>query len=229
MKPVPNAIESYMEGLPLDTPSKILIAALIEFGKAPVKSVGTRDIAKRAGVNIAAISYYFDGKDELYALLVDQIIEYFNKTSAEFRQRLDALVAAPDKQAAKQLLRDYIRWRVMSPENREDMRNDVVKSVISIVSREEFNNTPLFKKIHDEVVKWSDAVFSESFKIIFGNSIDDESARILALSVSGMLVKFTVVPESVKYSMQWRKIGVEENEKICQTLMFVLERLLKDA
>ena len=82
-----NAIQQYLDGAKLDTASKILIAALFEFGNAPVKDVGTRDIAKRAGVNIAAISYYFKGKDELYSELVWVVLPvasfdaYFGDTS----------------------------------------------------------------------------------------------------------------------------------------------------
>ena len=227
MRDCENAIESYLEGKPLQTPSKILIAALVEFGNAPVRNVGTRDIARRAGVNIAAISYYFDGKDDLYAELIDQIIAYFNRMAGSFHARLDALAKNPSKQEAKALVYDYVAWRLASINGHSAAQNEVTKSIVSIVAREEINNTPMFKKIHNGVMEWSNRVFSQPFKIIYGDDVDEERSRILALALSGALIRFCVVADSIKETMRWSLIEEKECLKIRDAIFFVLDNMFR--
>lgn len=220
-----NAIQQYLDGAKLDPASKILIAALFEFGNAPVKDVGTRDIAKRAGVNIAAISYYFKGKDELYSELVSQITQYFCKCAAPFHERLDALLLAPSKPEARSLLRDYISWRV----GMVSEKNELSKSIISIVSREEFNNTPLFKKLYSKVLGKADTLFAATLKIILDKKFDDESYKIMAVAFAGALIRFGTVPDSVMLTLGWDKIERSGVDKINRVIHSMLDTLLKNA
>jgi AcrR family transcriptional regulator len=51
---------------PADSRQRILEAALDLFGERGLTGTTVRDIAAAAKVNVAAISYHFGGKDELY-------------------------------------------------------------------------------------------------------------------------------------------------------------------
>ena len=52
-----------------------LVRAAVEvFGESGLEAATTRDIAQRARQNIAAIAYYFGGKDGLYAAVVEHIV-----------------------------------------------------------------------------------------------------------------------------------------------------------
>ena len=53
------------------TRERILEAALDLFGERGLTGTTVRDIAARAKVNVAAISYHFGGKDELYRAVAD--------------------------------------------------------------------------------------------------------------------------------------------------------------
>ena len=87
-----NALKQYYGGgKEFDAPTRILLAALVEFGKDSPNSVGTREIARRAKINISAISYYFGGKSGLYDTLISQIIEFIRDAEADFKRRMDAL------------------------------------------------------------------------------------------------------------------------------------------
>jgi len=48
------------------TAKKIMDAALKLFAKKGFAAVSVKEVAKNAGVNIALISYYFGGKENLY-------------------------------------------------------------------------------------------------------------------------------------------------------------------
>ena len=53
---------------------RILEAALDLFGERGLTGTTVRDIAARAKVNVAAISYHFGGKDELYRAVAGMVI-----------------------------------------------------------------------------------------------------------------------------------------------------------
>ena len=79
------------------TRARILDAALELFGERGLAGATVRDIAARAKVNVAAISYHFGGKDELYravARMVTQTIE------GRVRQRAAAFLDTPPADAA---------------------------------------------------------------------------------------------------------------------------------
>ena len=60
---------------------RILAAAISLFSQKGYAAVGVREIAAEAGVNIAMISYYFDGK---IGILEEIMEEFFNKYSHVF-------------------------------------------------------------------------------------------------------------------------------------------------
>ena len=216
-------IQKYLDGDELDTPSKILAAALVEFGSAPIKNVGTRDIAKRAGVNIAAISYYFKGKAELYAVLVDAIISHLSKLSSVFYKRFERLQKNPSPTEARELLNDYISWRLLGV---DEEQRPIFKNIISIIFREEFNDTELFRKFHSSVFGQTDELFRESIKIILQQRVDDETARIMSICILGALIRFGAVPNSVRLSMNYDEIGPAQTEKIRSVIFSMLDKVL---
>ena len=217
-----NFLAKYCGGEELDTPSKILVAALMEFADAPVKSVGTRDIARRAGVNIAAISYYFKGKDGLYAELINQIIDYFEGLVKVYFDRYAVLMHNPTKAEAVALLKDYISWRVRSPKR----GNDIHKYIFSILIREEINKTPLFMQVYTRLIEKNDALFRDCMKIAVGDKIGEETAGIMGVVMLSTMMRFDLVPDSVALSMGWKNIGAEESEQILAAMLAMLDRVL---
>ena len=63
-----NYILELCQGRCDDPRARIIKAALEEFGLYSFLGARTREIAAKAGVNHAAISYYFGGKTELWLL-----------------------------------------------------------------------------------------------------------------------------------------------------------------
>ncbi len=56
---------------------KIILATISSIEKEGINSVTTRKVAKEAGVNIAAINYYFGSKEELLRGVMGQILHHF--------------------------------------------------------------------------------------------------------------------------------------------------------
>lgn len=71
---------------------RILDAALDLFGDRGLDGTTVRDIAARARVNVAAISYHFGGKDELYRAVAKAAV---GSTGAKVRKRIAPLIETP--------------------------------------------------------------------------------------------------------------------------------------
>ena len=95
------------------TRERILEAALHAFSELGYDGATTREIARRAGVNLGLIKYYFDGKERLWREAVSRAFD-------ELREGLgDALREAgsfDDRERMRLLTRRYVRWVARHPE-----------------------------------------------------------------------------------------------------------------
>jgi len=94
----------------LSTREKIILAAIDCIEENGLQSLTIRSIAAKAGVNSAAISYYFGSKEKLVEEALSRTLEEFKKTpedileadGLDLRERLTAFFSA--------LLDGLIRW-----------------------------------------------------------------------------------------------------------------------
>jgi AcrR family transcriptional regulator len=80
--PLRTATDGYRKGE--ETRTRILDVALAAFGNSGFASVTTRQIAKEAGVNLPALTYYFGNKRGLYLACAHEIV-------ARYRQGMGAV------------------------------------------------------------------------------------------------------------------------------------------
>ena len=86
---------------------RILAAALTCMERDGIEATGIRDIAREAGVNSAAINYYFRSKDNLIRLALERSLENaFDGTIADLdRLRAEGLTA---RVALERVMDDYV-------------------------------------------------------------------------------------------------------------------------
>jgi len=63
------------------TVNKIIGAAIPLFAAKGVAGISVKELADAACVNIALISYYFGGKENLYAYILESQLAYFGRRS----------------------------------------------------------------------------------------------------------------------------------------------------
>ena len=68
------------------TKDKILITAVRMFAEYSYDAVSIRSLAKEAGVNSHALSYYFGSKLELYRACIDTLLENDKKSMESIRE-----------------------------------------------------------------------------------------------------------------------------------------------
>jgi TetR/AcrR family transcriptional regulator, regulator of cefoperazone and chloramphenicol sensitivity len=121
------------------TRERILDAALDLFGERGLTGATVRDIAARAKVNVAAISYHFGGKEELYRAVAETVV---GSIGGRVRSRVGALLAAPpsEPEAAVAALEDFIATMVDVIVGPEEMRR-----VARFIIREQMQPTATFE------------------------------------------------------------------------------------
>ena len=129
------------EKSPEATRERILESALDLFGEHGLTDTKVRDIARRAKVNLAAVSYHFGGKEELYRAVAKLVIGGLEK---RIRRRAalsaDALPDNPAEAAAalEKLIETVVDVVVGPPEMRR---------VARFVVREMMQPTPAFEVV----------------------------------------------------------------------------------
>lgn len=131
---------------PERTKAKILEAATAEFGAKGFAATRVSDIAERAGVNKQLISYYFGGKEGLYAELT-RMWQQVSDDYSRAEQPLDAVVG--NFVLSNVQYRDWARLMVWSnldtgsgPPGQDDDREYLLGQVADMRRRQEAGELP---------------------------------------------------------------------------------------
>ncbi|GAB4129999.1 MAG: CerR family C-terminal domain-containing protein [Thermogutta sp.] len=115
-----------------DTRGRLLLAAGELFAERGFDGASAREICDRAGVNVAAINYYFGGKEALYVEAVKAAAPIFRAEAVFERQPSD-----PGQSDPGQLLADYIRLML-----EHMIGQDTPSWKIKLIMREMLDPTP---------------------------------------------------------------------------------------
>jgi len=97
----------------LDTRERLVEAALQVFASHGFEGATTREIARRAGVALAALPYHFTTKEALWKAAADRI---FGRLGDSFRRRLEGLEGVELPTRLRLMLGDFVRFQAAHPE-----------------------------------------------------------------------------------------------------------------
>lgn len=110
----------------VDTRNSLLDTAISAFSVAGFEGISVRQLEEQAGVNRGLVAYHFGDKDQLWRDAVDRL---FKALAQDFLGRVGPLadVAAPE--AARGMVRAFVRYSAAHPElNRLMMQESVAAS-----------------------------------------------------------------------------------------------------
>jgi TetR/AcrR family transcriptional regulator len=96
-----------------ETRERLVDAALLVFADHGFAGASTREIARRAGVALAALPYHFTTKEALWKAAADRI---FARLSDAFLRRAEGLEGVDPRTRLRLLLRDFVRFQAAHPE-----------------------------------------------------------------------------------------------------------------
>ena len=123
----------------MDTKTRILQAAVRLFGEHGLKGASIRDICSEADANIAAVNYYFGGKDPLYAQVIRSVCNGV--------MELDPMPEGSPGDTGEDRLCAWISWYI------QRQRDERYMSFMEFVRREIADPTPMLKEIAEQVIE----------------------------------------------------------------------------
>jgi TetR/AcrR family transcriptional regulator len=95
----------------LDTRSKIIHGATLQFARVGFGGASVRLIAKQSEISFQLVAYYFRTKDELWLAVVEELFEQAQKAFREFEP--DPSLSSADQ--LRGLIRRAVEWSVRNP------------------------------------------------------------------------------------------------------------------
>jgi AcrR family transcriptional regulator len=189
---------------------RLLEAAVDVFGKHGFEAATTRMIASEAGVNIAAIPYYFAGKEGLYQAAVTHIVEKIESRAETTLKKMSEL--ASEKRLSREnafealetLLGTVVNFMVGSPE---------APRVARMILREQLDPSSAYDIIYSRVMRQIINSIALFLTVIL-EGISLRNARLRAMAIMGQVMAFRVARETMVRLVGIEGYSREETEEI---------------
>jgi AcrR family transcriptional regulator len=194
----------------LDARGRLLEAGVDVFGKHGFDAATTRMIAKKAGVNIAAIPYYFNGKEGLYHTVVSHITgkleSQVESTLIEIEQWIDGGELNREEALVllEKLLEKMINFMVGSQEAPRFAR---------IVLREQLYPSSAYDIIFDRIMVPMINAVAKMVATATGETLS-RAASLRALALMGQIIVFRVARETMVRALGLEGYSSEETTEI---------------
>lgn len=194
------------------TRARILDAALDLFGERGLTGTTVRDIAARAKVNVAAISYHFGGKEALYRAVAETVI---GSIETQARARMAPLLDRPpsDPAAALAALEDFVATMVDVIVGPEKMRR-----VARFVIREQMQPTRAFDVLFTVMTRMH-AAGTRLFAAAAGLNPEARDTRLRVFLLIGQVIFLRIAEEAVR-----RRLGLARYDEAFLTRVKALAR-----
>jgi AcrR family transcriptional regulator len=197
------------------TRAALVRAALDLFGAKGFEGTSTREIAARAGANIATIAYHFGGKEGLRAACADFVVGTMSQVFAVAEAAAnDRSLSPADAQAALRRIGEALVDAIV-------VRNEA-HSLARFMVREMFEPSPAFERLHSAFRPihartcglWARATGAEP---------ESESTKLAVFSFIGQIIYFRVARPVVIRILHWSEIGPREAAAIKKRIVFNLD------
>ncbi len=197
-----------------ETRARLIEAALDVFGRQGFEGATTRQIAKAAGVNLAAIVYHFGSKEALYAAVAEHVVGQVSGRIAQpfaaVMQRVDTLGPAEARGALRLLIANFVEAFLGS--------GDEAARWARFVVREQLDPTPAF----DIVYAFMGRMHEVATKLVAkaaGGDPESTEMKVKAFTLLGQGMIFRIAQALVLRRLGRAEIGDEERAIIKRTII----------
>lgn len=193
---------------PHPTRTALVEAALHLFGAKGYEAASTREIAARAGANVAAIAYHFGGKEGLRLACVEAIGGIFDRILpvSEAEPPL-----APEAAAARleAILRSAVRL-VVQPGPAEDFSRFLVREI-------SFGG-PLVALVAERILVPRHRRLCALWAAATGAEAEAEATRLKVFAMLGQMLYFRIGQPLILPRMGWERMTPERADRIADIL-----------
>ncbi len=202
-----------------ETRAQLIEAALDVFGRLGYDGASTREIAKAANVNLAAIVYHFGGKEALHIAVaehvVTSILARIGPTLASAAEPAASESPAAALAALHRLVSTMVDVMLGSAEAERWAR---------FIVREQLQPTAAF----DVIYRFMGGAVATGTRLVatIRDRPEDEDTRLWVFTMMGQVIVFRVAQALVLKRMQWREIGERQRDEIRRVVLENFDVLL---
>lgn len=204
-----------------ETRARLIEAALDVFGRYGFEGATTRQIAKEADANLAAIVYHFGSKEALHLAVAEYIVGRIGALVGPAMAAAQAPEASATPAAARATLLRLIGTVVdvlLGTEEAERWARFIV--------REQMQPTAAFDTIYG-FMGGAHGLASSLVATILGRDEDDEEVKLRTFTMIGQVLVFRVAQALVLRRMGWQAIGETERAAIKRVIIENIEAILR--
>lgn len=202
---------------------KRLVEAGVElFARYSFDGVSTRTLANHAQVNLAAIQYYFGGKEGLYLAVARHIVQTVNGWSKPIQAKIEKELSQgnPGKEESFLLLCELmdhiIEHALGSPESKKWM---------GIFMREQIEPSDAFDILYEGVMEPFHRSLRSLVSAIMDLEVDATETKLRAYAAAGQVFIFHIARAEISRSMAWQEYGPKELDAVKRVVLEQLRTL----
>ncbi|MCR8726149.1 CerR family C-terminal domain-containing protein [Frigidibacter sp. ROC022] len=213
---VPRPQPAQDSEVPTGTRAALLDAGLHLFGKKGFDATSTRELAERAGTNVASIAYHFGGKDGLHLACGAELVRRFKAVIGSH-----PLPVPETAEAARALLE-----RILRQFTGFLLAGSQVSDLVGFMLREVSSNGPVLSLVYSNMIEPKHRELCAIWARASGEPVESEALRLRVFSLLGQVLYFRIGHSIVARRMDWEAFGPAEVDQITQILIENLHRLL---
>lgn len=201
-----------------DTRASLIEAGLHLFGHNGFEGTSTRQLATRAGTNIASIAYHFGSKAGLRQACALAVVERLG-------QVMDAAgVMEPPADAAAALARietlasALVHLIVGSPAARD---------MVAFMLREVADTADVADAVYSRFIEPRHKAFCALWATATGRDAEDDTVKLAVFSLLGQIVYFRIASVFVVRRMAWDAVGPDETRRIASFIVSNVRDLIE--
>ena len=205
-----------------DTRQRLIDAGLEIFGTYNLEGATTRQLAEHAGVNQAAIPYYFGGKEGLYFAVIEYLF------SANFAVIGPVVTALQGELASKKPSRDEalaLLKKLLNTMLERILARKASSTWARIIMREQMQPTQAFSLIYEKGIRRVHETVAMLLAIILEKKPTDRRVILRSHMVVGQILIFLAGRETIRRRLNLTGYTDEEVKEIKQALDDQLELL----
>jgi TetR/AcrR family transcriptional regulator, regulator of cefoperazone and chloramphenicol sensitivity len=174
------------------TRAKLLDAGIRIFASMGYEQASVREIAKMAGVNVAMVSYHFQGKAGLYSAVIQRIVELGEDATHGMLYSFRTFLTDPEPnpQRAAEMAQSLLLSIL------ETTRDPETFVAARIMLREQLDPSPFGGGLHDHLVKPLIEILAGLLAVASGRPKPDRSDLVHAIALLGQVTVLRTLRDS---------------------------------
>jgi TetR/AcrR family transcriptional regulator, regulator of cefoperazone and chloramphenicol sensitivity len=208
----------------LDAKQRLIEAGLEIFGTLNLEGATTRQLALRAGVNQAAIPYYFGGKEGLYLAVIEHLLTHKASRVRPLVLEIGEVLQQNQLRPGEALERIKSIFGAFLQILLEDK---ATTTWARIIMREQMQPTKAFDLIYERWIRPVHETLSALLAVVLRKKATDPGLILRTHTLVGQILIFLSGRETILRRLNWKAYNESERKQIQKAVFDQLDLMLQ--